>query len=892
MGWEGGVPWGGERVVPWGTRVGSHRLRVDPLEDPRGKLLVGPRDAPVQGLPQCGVRLSDVSWNPSGTRFAFLVGATLPGDVHRDETAPDLAEYDELRPLELWVADADAGRAAPLYRPGVLGCHAQGGINAIMESYEWLDDDRIVATAVLDADADVAAAPEAAAPGPRVEEATDGEASKARTYTDLLRGEHDAATFERLSASQVLLFTIAAGAGPPPSGGEAWPASVARLDPDAPEGRIYTGVDPDHTGRYAIVSFLKRPFSFALPCGRFPVERRLVKIGAGRWDTLRVLADLPLADAVPVAFNATREGPRSISWNPATTEPEIVWAEAQDGGDPDREMPEGTPRDIVYRQCAEGEPSPRVWFHCDQRYSGTAWHEGGETGLVFESWWRTRTSRWWLVGDMAGTLRGSADNGNGSLPPRMKYIDRNYENVYEDPGSPLVRKTSRGTYVLAVLGNKQLALADAADAPALGHREGPPCYLMAGSGQSEEGSRPFVDVTSVQDVTASRRLYRATPPPYESLGSLVSAISTDPSTDGDEVDLAAGVQMWCSREDLLHPSQQYLATLTMHDAPVGAESASTASTVGADGAADSDDSEFLDAPSAADLDPCVSMNVQRVTAYPHPHPHLKGMTKRLVRYQRSDGVELTAKLYLPPGYDKERDGPLPCLVWAYPREFKSKDAASQVRGSPHTFAEVGGASPLVFTAAGYAVVDGPSMPIVGEEGEEPNDTFVSQLVDSAHAVVDHVVGMGVVDRSRVAIAGHSYGAYMSANLLAHAPDLFCCGIARSGAYNRTLTPFGFQSEERTLWDAKDVYITMSPFMYADKMTKPLLLIHGEDDTNTGTFPMQSERMYAALKGAGCPSRLVVLPHEAHGYRGRESILHTVAETEAWLERYCKGHSDE
>ena len=176
------------------------------------------------------------------------------------------------------------------------------------------------------------------------------------------------------------------------------------------------------------------------------------------------------------------------------------------------------------------------------------------------------------------------------------------------------------------------------------------------------------------------------------------------------------------------------------------------------------------------------------------------------------------------------------------------------------------------------------MPIVGEGEEEPNDTYVEQLVASAQAAVDAMVSRGVTEPGRIAIGGHSYGAFMAANLLART-DLFACGIARSGAYNRTLTPFGFQSEDRNYWEAPDTYDTMSPFTQADKINEPILLIHGEADNNTGTYPMQSERLFDALKGLGGTARLVMLPHESHGYRARESVLHVLWETERWLEAY-------
>ncbi len=274
---------------------------------------------------------------------------------------------------------------------------------------------------------------------------------------------------------------------------------------------------------------------------------------------------------------------------------------------------------------------------------------------------------------------------------------------------------------------------------------------------------------------------------------------------------------------------------------------------------------------------------QQLTRFPHPTPQLSGVKKELIRYHRKDGVELTATLYTPPGYDPTQ-GPLPLLIWAYPQEFKSAAAASQVTDSPYRFVRVGWWSPLLFLVRGYAVLDDPAMPIVGEGDTEPNDTYVAQLAMDAEAAVEEVVRRGVADRARIAVGGHSYGAFMTANLLAHT-RLFAAGIARSGAYNRTLTPFGFQAEERNFWEAPEVYNTMSPFHHADKIDAPLLLVHGEADNNPGTFPIQSERLFAALQGLGKTVRYVVLPHESHGYQARESILHLMWETDQWLEKW-------
>jgi dipeptidyl aminopeptidase/acylaminoacyl peptidase len=275
-----------------------------------------------------------------------------------------------------------------------------------------------------------------------------------------------------------------------------------------------------------------------------------------------------------------------------------------------------------------------------------------------------------------------------------------------------------------------------------------------------------------------------------------------------------------------------------------------------------------------------------LTSFPDPAPQLAGATKQLISYTRADGVQLSGTLYLPAGYDKDRDGPLPLVMWAYPAEFTDAAVAGQVVDTANRFTRPGGISHLFLLTQGYAVLDDPSMPIVGVDGAEPNDTYIQQLSASAEAAVNAVVELGVADRDRIAVGGHSYGAFMTANLLAHT-DLFRTGIARSGAYNRTLTPFGFQAEQRTYWEATDTYTEMSPFTYANRVNEPILLIHGEADDNSGTFPVQSERFYAALKGNGANVRYVVLPFEAHGYRARESVGHTHWEMTRWLDQYLK-----
>ncbi|MCR9289696.1 MAG: prolyl oligopeptidase family serine peptidase [Bacteroidetes bacterium] len=357
--------------------------------------------------------------------------------------------------------------------------------------------------------------------------------------------------------------------------------------------------------------------------------------------------------------------------------------------------------------------------------------------------------------------------------------------------------------------------------------DGGKTLYLRGQGASPEGNRPFVDKMNLA-TKETTRLWRSEAPYYENPISIIDA--------------EKGIVL------TLRESNYEIPNFFMRDLNSGSN--------------------------------------RQITNFVNPYAALKEIKKEFIKYKRKDGVELTGTLYTPPGYDKERDGRLPVVMWAYPQEFKSKSAAGQVTDSPYRFIRVGWYSPILWVMEGYAVLDDFGMPIIGEGKEEPNETFVEQLTTGAEAAIDKIVEMGVADRDRCAVGGHSYGAFMTANLMAHT-DLFAAGIARSGAYNRTLTPFGFQSEERTFWEASDTYFKMSPFMHADKIKEPLLLVHGEADNNSGTYPMQSERFYSALKGHGTTTRLVMLPHESHGYRAKESVMHVAWETGQWLDKHVK-----
>jgi dipeptidyl aminopeptidase/acylaminoacyl peptidase len=349
---------------------------------------------------------------------------------------------------------------------------------------------------------------------------------------------------------------------------------------------------------------------------------------------------------------------------------------------------------------------------------------------------------------------------------------------------------------------------------------------LSGEGASPEGDRPFLDRLDLT-TGASERLWQSAAPYYETVIALV-----DPTA----------ARVITRRESATEAPNYFVRDIA-------------------------------------------TRSERQITHLGDPASYFAGVKSELITYTRPDGVKLSATMYLPANYDKSQ-GRLPFLFWAYPREFQSDSAASEIVGSPYQFKRPTRSNYMMMLLHGYGVLDNPAMPIIGRNGKEPNDTYVEQLVADAQAAADKIVEMGVADRNRLAIGGHSYGAFMTVNLLAHS-DIFRTGIAESGAYNRTLTPFGFQAEPRTYWEAPDVYNAMSPFNYANKINEPLLLIHGQRDDNSGTFPINSERLFAAIKGLGGSVRYVQLPLEPHGYTAVETTRHLLWEYVTWLDKYVK-----
>jgi len=684
-------------------------------------------------------RFVSPGWSPDGRSVALLMDAPTG--------------------LELWTVDVASGRARKLTDARVNA--AAGG------AFDWLPDSSGLLVRMTPEGRgpapDVSRPPE----GPIVEESL-GRTAPARTYQDLLSNAGDEALFDHYFTSQLTLVPLS---GPARTLG-------------APAVYLGASVSPD--GRHILQTTVKRPYSYVVPAALFPAEVTVTDLQGG---VVHRVADLPLRDNVPTPFDAVPPGPRSVQWRsdaPST----LVWAEAQDGGDP------RTPaevRDRVFMLAAPFRGAPTPLIDLNERYAGVTWGDA-DTALVGSRWFNTRHETRYVV--------DPSNPGSGRV-----LLERNYQDRYNNPGFPVTEPNLDGFPVMRFT----------ADGSGV---------LMTGPGATRAGEYPFLAAMNLSN-GQSERLWTSEDGVYE---SVVGILDED------------GRQLVTRRETRNDPPNLFVRD--------------------------------LDAQATA------------LTNFPDPAPQLAGVTRQLISYTRADGVQLSGTLYLPAGYDKDRDGPLPLVMWAYPAEFTDAAVAGQVVDTANRFTRPGGISHLFLLTQGYAVLDDPSMPIVGVNGAEPNDTYIQQLTASAEAAVNAVVEMGVADRDRIAVGGHSYGAFMTANLLAHT-DLFRTGIARSGAYNRTLTPFGFQAEQRSYWEATETYTEMSPFTYANRVNEPILLIHGEADDNSGTFPVQSERFYAALKGNGANVRYVVLPLEAHGYRARESVGHTHWEMTRWLDQYLK-----
>jgi len=658
--------------------------------------------------------------------------------------------------VELWAAETKSGKAKALTPPN---------INATLTSgFRWMPDNRhLIINTVLE-DRGTPPKPPSVPVGPNIQE-TAGKFSKVWTYQDLLKDPYDEALFDYYTTSQIVEIDVISG-----------------QSRNISEPGIYQSLSPSYDGNLLLVRKIKKPYSYSVPYYYFTHS---VEIWNKEGELVLLLADLPLADEVPMRGVPT--GPRSITWRPLKPAT-LIWVEALDGGDPEKEAPH---RDKLMTVSAPFKEKPKEITKIKHRYSRIFWLEKEGMAILTEYNWKKRWRTSYLL------------NVDKPDIPAKKVFDLSIHDRYNDPGSPVFKTTKIGEYL--VIQDKDW-------------------IYLSGRGASPKGDRPFLDRMNIKTLK-KQRLFHSGEKSYETFYDFV----------GNSRD-----KIITRYESQTEPPNFYLVNLKRKKR-------------------------------------------QALTDFKDPAPQLTGLKKQLIKYTREDGVDLSGTLYLPPEY-KEGDR-YPLVIWAYPIEYSDPKVAGQVRGSPHRFTFLRGTSRLFFLTQGYVVLDRAQMPVVGDP-KTMNDTFPEQIVASAKAAIDKLDSMGIIDPKRVGVGGHSYGAFMTANLLARS-DLFAAGIARSGAYNRTLTPFGFQSERRTLWQAPEIYFKVSPFMHAEKINEPILLIHGEVDNNSGTFPIQSKRYFHALKGHGATARLVMLPHESHGYRARESILHVLAEMIEWFDKYVK-----
>jgi dipeptidyl aminopeptidase/acylaminoacyl peptidase len=685
-------------------------------------------------LPE-GAKLGETEWSLDGKWLAFSL---------LNETG-----------FELWVADAATGKAKALTGP-ILNATVNSG-------FSWLPDNKILIYAIREDRGDPPKKSEVPI-GPNIQE-TSGKFAQVWTYQDLLQTAHDAKLFKYYATSQIHEIEIKTG-------------STRKIG----EPGVYRYTRPSPDGKLLLVYRVKEPYSFSVPYFSFPHSDEV-------WDRdgnlAHLLGDFPVEDEVPMG--GVSKGPRSFAWRPLKSAT-LVWVEALDEGDPEKEAPF---RDKLMTQSAPFKEEPKELMKIKERYGGLSWLQQEGLALLSERYWKKRWRTVYLV---------NLDDPNQA--PK-KIIDMDVQDRYNDPGRPVSITTPKGERVIF---------------------QDKDWICLSGSGSSPKGDMPFLDKMNIKTME-KKRLFQCSDGSYESFVDFV----------GNSRD-----QIITRYESKTEPPNYFILNLK-------------------------------------------NKKKQALTDFQDPAPQMIGMKKQLIKYTRADGVELSGTLYLPPDY-KEGER-LPCVVWAYPREYQDRRVASQIRGSAHRFTFFRGTSQLFYVTQGYALLDGAQMPVIGDP-QTMNDTFIEQIVSSLKAAIDKLDSMGVIDPERVGVGGHSYGAFMTANLLAHC-DLLAAGVARSGAYNRTLTPFGFQSERRTFWEAPEAYFKVSPFMHAHKINEPILLIHGEADNNSGTFPIQSRRLYHALKGHGATARLVMLPNESHGYRARESVLHVLAEMFEWFDKYVK-----
>ncbi|WP_294312269.1 prolyl oligopeptidase family serine peptidase [uncultured Chryseobacterium sp.] len=662
--------------------------------------------------------------------------------------------------VELWIVDLETAAAKKV---------TSDNLNANLGSpYLWYKDSQHLLIKTLPQDRETLIDASKDLPTGPIVSTADGKVSQNRTYQDLLKNPQDEKNFEILTASEVYNVDLN--------------GNLKKVK----DHDLYSGLSFSPDGNYVMATTIKKPFSYIVPLSRFPMTTTVYDMNG---NAVKTVNEIPLNEVMPKGFSSVRTGKRDMGWRsdmPAT----LVYTEALDGGDQSRPAEY---RDEIFTWDAPFTNAPKSFFKTRQRYENVSW-TNDHYAIVSEGWYDTRNTKAYLV---------DLNNGESRV-----IEDRNYQDIYSDPGNFNTIKNQYGRLVVDMKGGKS--------------------YLI-GAGFTKDGQHPFLDEVDMKTLK-KKRLYTS---------NLKNA--------KEEI------------IDILNPSKGEVLTIQQ---------------------------------SSSQYPNYFKKNIksnkeEAVTNFANPFESIKDVYKEVITYKRNDGVTLTGTLYLPANYDrKAKKEKLPLLIWAYPTEYKDKNTAGQNNQNPNDFTFPSYGSFVYWTTKGYAVLDDAAFPIIGEGKTEPNDTFIPQLVANAEAAINAVDQLGYIDRKKVAVGGHSYGAFMTANLLTHS-KLFACGIARSGAYNRTLTPFGFQSEQRNYWDVPEIYNTMSPFMNADKMKTPLLLIHGDADNNPGTFTLQTERYFQALKNLGAPVKMVLLPKEAHGYAAKENILHLLWEQDQFLEKCLK-----
>jgi dipeptidyl aminopeptidase/acylaminoacyl peptidase len=665
--------------------------------------------------------------------------------------------------VELWVLDIKTLFAKKIF---------EATVNATMgNAIKWINNKELIIKA-LPSELKALINTNTTLPmGPTV---TENRGSKAqnRTYQDLLKNPNDVFNFKQLSQSVLLKVNI---------NGEysTWLPT-----------RMYKNIQLSPNGAYVLIDFIKTPFSYIVPYSRFPTETHVYDVNA---NLIKVINDTPLLEELPKGFMSTTTAKRNFRWRsdkPST----LSYFIALDKGDP---AFLADYRDALYQWEAPFTSPPSYLTKVKNRIRNVYWGND-ETAIITDRWWNTRNTKSYIFNPSKPGVKARIIN------------DRNYQDVYSDPGNFVQQKNKFNQSVLLIENNSVFTI---------------------GNGFSQNGQFPFLDKTNLSS-GASKRVYQS---PYLD-----------------------------KYENILDYDLRKNEVLVRIESP----------------------NEYPNYYKKSLL----SNKLDQLTFFKNPFKSLQNIKKEIINYKREDGLDLNGVLYVP-DQNVTPQAKKPMILWAYPREYKDKSSASQKTNNPNRFTYPSWGSPIYWATQGYVVLDRAAFPIVGEGDKNPNDSFRPQLVANALAAINAVDALGYIDRDRVAVGGHSYGAFMVANLLSHS-NLFAAGIARSGAYNRTLTPFGFQSEERSYWEAPNVYNTMSPFMHADKMKTPLLLIHGEADNNSGTYPMQSVRYFNALKGLGATTRLVMFPKESHGYRAKETILHLIWEQDRWLEKHVKNKSKE